>query len=206
MWARKPGICGRKNEGRVNLHAQNRRMGHPAATTYSTVYLFPRIDGSWANFIRNSPSGPPGAKSDTGRPKTSRPNRSSSSWRTVSLSIWGSGRRGSWQISSKRLAAFSSCFGFRAVTSMRGMLCYAVFPTLPLPDCCLLECHHRKSIPSDVFAHTTMAFSCSADTNLIDCHARPPIVLREVNCIPVDCTLERKLILKWQSEAVAQTP
>jgi len=75
--------------------------------------------------------------------------------------------------------------GMSAVTSKIGIIWSVIFPTLPRPACCLLECHQRKSNPNDVFAHRTKAFSNSADFKRIDSHARPPMVLRGVNCIAV---------------------
>ena len=38
----------------------------------------------------------------------------------------------------------------------------------------------------EVLAHSANAFSCSPEARLTEIQAAPPIVFRDVNCIPLD--------------------
>ncbi len=172
------------------------RYSSPSSLSAGSVLVgdfCPNIDGSLLSFMRSSSKEP---RTDSVAPSRSRANLSSNSRRTGSLSILWSGNKSIPLIASNSCTAAVSWLGFNAVTSSTGRVCKADLPKLPRPDCCLFECHHRNSIPRDVLAHTTRAFSCSAEDRQIDNHARPPIVLRGVNCIPVDWLLNRKSQLK----------
>src|ERR1035441_327504 len=104
-------------------------------------------------------------------------------------------------MASNSCTASFSCFGLSAVTSRIGRLCNVDLPILPLPGCCLFACHQYSKMPMDVFAHRTNAFSCSVDESRIDNYARPPMVLRGVNCIPVDWPVKRKSRFQRQCDA-----
>ena len=76
---------------------------------------------------------------------------------------------------------------------------------LPRPDCCRFAWCQCRRKPSEVLAQSTRAFSCLTVASWIEIHARPPMVLFGVNCIPVDWLLNRKSRLKWACDADFQT-
>ena len=130
-----------------------------ASAQPARAYLLPRIDGSRLNFSRSNASGPPDVRIDSGNLNTFRANASSNSFLTGSVSSSCRGKSRCSFIESNNFTASASKFGSRAVTSRMGKVCNMFLPIRPLPDCCLLACHQCNNKPSDVFAHTTSAFS-----------------------------------------------